>query len=158
MALAILFKEGRGLPTPPFDAEGVTGEGEISADVPISLNGDISFTEKRPGKIRDTMQVNATPNRLNAAETQGPDEEDLKYQTPLRRIEPPEPYEILVVDHSQPGEELDFEAQGGMPRVGQGDESVASYYSVSDIDLMEKSTERQLMTDMSGLDVFRNQL
>lgn len=69
------MKDKQHLPTPPFDASGITGEGEISADVPISIpGGDISFTEKRPGKIRDTMHVNATPNRLNAAETQGPDE------------------------------------------------------------------------------------
>ena len=45
-----------------------------------------------------------------------------------------------------------FDQIGAVPPIGRGNESVAE--TLSEID-MDKSTERQLMTDMSGLDVWR---
>lgn len=64
----------------------------------------------------------------------------------MRRREPPAAYldEIMVRE--------DMEAHGAVPPIGRGNESVAE--TLSEID-MDKSTERQLMTDMSGLDVWR---
>lgn len=68
LALEALRREQQRLPSLQFDTDGMTGEGEVSQDLPVNY-GNYSFTERRPGRIRDPMHVNATPNRLNAAET-----------------------------------------------------------------------------------------
>ena len=65
--------------------------------------------------------------------------------------------QVVVVRDTQNEEYFeDLEAQGVVPRLVESNQSVA-YYSASDIeiDMIDKSTERQLMGDMSGFEAFR---